>query len=194
MDRISFAPNIPLTLSLMYSEGRNLENGGVMYTLSDQRVMFLEKPVAESLDKLAIQPGESFGICKRWNGLRGRASDLRWDIWLTPDTEKARAKAEAPELERQLKASLDAIRDRQTSQNGKVLPMPAPALPLAPTGTDGPALPAVAQAPGRKPPQSGRIPMDVAFAEAVKLVKTGGRHLFCSLGSDGCGVCCGNLD
>lgn len=180
-DHVVFAPNVPQTVSLMFQEGRQLENGNWMFTLQDQRVMFVAPEVKASLDALQLQPGEQFTICKRWNGEKGRRSITRWDVWLHNETEKSRAAAEAPELERQLQASLDAVAGRKSAPGGRVLPMPTPPVELAPTGTDGAtrAIPQPQQAPilpqvvATRLPPNGKIPFNQAFTQVVALVNDG---------------------
>ena len=169
-DRVIFAPNVPQLVSLMFPEPRQLENGHFMFTLSDQRVMFLASDVAQKIQGLGVKPGEQFSICKRWNGERGRGSVTRWDVWLSPKTEQSRAAEESEaDLTPVLQRSIEAVNARK----GSVVPMPTPAPALAPTGTDGPQPAVIPASLPRKPPQMGKIPFNVAFQEAVKLVKEG---------------------
>jgi hypothetical protein len=76
----------------------------VDYLLTDGRMMRLNTSVAASVNMLEITAGESFFVCKRWNG--DRKQPPRWDVWLTPESEKARAAVEAPGIEQQLRESL----------------------------------------------------------------------------------------
>ena len=163
-DRILFDPNIPHTLALEFPEGKRMRTGNVMFSLLGGRVMFLAPDVALKIKALGVKPGESFTICKRWNGLKGRASVTRWDVWRP---------AQAADEEKQadffgvLEGGNGAVRSRLAP----VLPMPTPAAPLAPTGTECAAVPALALGSGARKP--GKIPFNVAFAEAVKIVQSG---------------------
>lgn len=84
----------------------------MLYTLTDDRQMYVPMEVASKINLLEVNVNEPFCICKRWNGQRGQLP--RWDVWLTPVAEQVRAAAElsdAPpepetELERQLRESL----------------------------------------------------------------------------------------
>ena len=107
-NQLKLEPNVPAQIALKFPEGRLVDSRfgqSVMFTLVDGRVLFLDSDVATSVNMLGVQPGERFFICKRWNGERKQPA--RWDVWLSPDAEKARAVEEAPELERQVRASLD---------------------------------------------------------------------------------------
>ena len=166
-DRIFFAPNVPQTLALEFAEGRRMRTGNVMFSLLGGRVMFLAPDVALKVKALGVKPGESFTICKRWNGLKGRASITRWDMWLTGQSERGRANEDK-------QADFFGVCEGGNGDVGPrrapVVRMPTPPAPLAPTGTECAAVPAPSF---RLPPQSGKIPFNVAFTEAVKLVNEG---------------------
>ena len=169
-DRVIFAPNIPQTIALEYAEGRKLETGNVMFSLMGGRVMFLNPDIALKIEQLGVKPGECFGICKRWNGQRGRASVTRWDVWLTPKSEQNRATEQSPG---NLDASPRSINGPSSPPRPQVVEIPLPARALQPTGTDGPKAAPCPQTLPRKAPQMERIPFNVAFTEAVKIVKDG---------------------
>jgi hypothetical protein len=59
-----------------------------------------------------VQPHQTF-IMKKWR--RGREN--HWDLWLTPETEKAKAAEEAPGLEALLKDSLVMAEARRGMRN-----------------------------------------------------------------------------
>ena len=66
-ERIAFQTNAPVTVALAYPDG--LEVAGrfgdqIMYTLADERVMYVPPVVRSKLVELGIQPGEPFTICK----------------------------------------------------------------------------------------------------------------------------------
>jgi hypothetical protein len=167
---IHFTPNIPQTLALQDPSGVP-QDFTVSYPTADGQVLRLPREAAVKLNELELQPGETFGICRRWSGRANEA--MQWDIWLTPETEQGRAKAEsaAPgtELERQLSASL------QKFAPGRVQEIPAKRRikaqnepqELPATGTYGP-LPKKALATASR--YSGPIPMDRAFAEITRFV------------------------
>jgi len=108
-DAVRFEPNVPQRCALKFA-GPKMITGKwgerAMYSLTDGRVLFVDAKVAETIAMMDIRPGEAFYVCKRWNGDRQQAA--RWDVWLDPATEKARAKAEESEIESQLMDSLAA--------------------------------------------------------------------------------------
>ena len=152
MQLVTFEPNQPQKLCLgRDTEPCTLPNGaGCLYTLSDGRLLHLAPAVI----------------------LHQRGAELPfWSVWLSNETEQARAEAEAPELERQLAASIEVARRRRSPDSaGSDRPQ------LAATGTDGPsAVPAISRKPaiaavaGRRRGE-GQIPYNVAFREIVGLV------------------------
>jgi hypothetical protein len=170
-EKIKFEPNVPETVTLQYKEGKTVDGRfgqQVMFSLENNLVMYLDLAVAQKINMLEPAPGESFCICKRWNG--DRKQQVRWDVWLSPATEKLRAAKEHPggnysspgkpagfdqanvyarkepppsELEQQLQASLDEIQRRNRGET--LIQRRPPAAETAPaiappqgTGTNGP--------------------------------------------------------
>jgi hypothetical protein len=92
-DIVRFPFNVPQQVALKFA-GPKLINTKIgeraLFTLTDGRVMFLEPKVAESIEMLSLHPGEEFYIAKRSAKDRGEY----WDVWLSPDTEKIRARKE----------------------------------------------------------------------------------------------------
>lgn len=180
---VQFVPNVPQQIALKYLDGRPVKSGfRVMFWLMDGRVMFVSPELGKKIEGLGLKPGESFHIVKHWNGQRGRLSITRWDVWLSNDSEMARA---AEEFETMLETPADLSVKLATPEDltpilqesiqmaqGKLVQMPQIPIssPVAPTGTDGPG-----KLPLEAPASSGggRIPFDVAFTEAVGIVKRG---------------------
>lgn len=90
---VRFQVNVPVLCALKYA-GPKMINTRIgeraMFSLKDGRVMFLEPKVAESIRMLELHAGEEFYVAKRLTKDRGEY----WDIWLSPDVEKLRAKRE----------------------------------------------------------------------------------------------------
>lgn len=114
MERVIFRPNVPQQIALKYPQARLISGRWgeqMLYTLTDDRQMYVPTDVAAKINTLGVNVNEPFCICKRWNGERGQP--VRWDVWLTPQAEQARAvqetEAETP-LEKQLRESLENIR------------------------------------------------------------------------------------
>lgn len=167
---VEFSPNEPQEFTLKRdSRPYTLPNqAGSLYTLSDGRILHLSPVCAQAIADLRLGPNESFRVClhQKGNGLP------YWSAWLSPETEKARAAAEAPELERQLAESISIVRGRRRSPETAVLER----ADLPATGTEGAALPAISRKPaiaavaGDRRGKPGPIPYNVAFREIVKLV------------------------
>ena len=77
----------------------------VIYQLQNGQTMYLDTEVAASVNLMEIQPGEKFFVCKYY--VDPEMKHPAWNVWLAPETEKARAAREEPELERQLRESID---------------------------------------------------------------------------------------
>jgi hypothetical protein len=166
MNRFRFVPNIPQIVSLASPEGEyDSDAEQVSYHLEDGRTLVLTHHEAESLNLLDLKPGETFGLCKRWDG--ELASRAHIDIWLTPATEQTRAAAEPPK-------SLEpepppAKRKPRTAKVAAIRTEPDELQPQG-NGTTGPAplpRPAIAAR------STGRIPWDIAFQEVVRFVTDG---------------------
>lgn len=74
-DRVMFESNVPVTAALAYPDGIKVEGrfgDQVMYSLSDERVMYVPPIVRDKLVEIGIQQNEPFSICKaeRRNGNR----------------------------------------------------------------------------------------------------------------------------
>jgi len=177
MKFITFAPNQPQSFVFPVSGPYTLPNNvGSLYPLSEGEWLYLGPSQAESAAILKLMPGEEFGICLYYDGKVGEIP--RWNVWLMPSTEKARARAEVAHLdiEAQLNASLKLEQRRKGVSSGEALPD----FCLTPTGTEGGAasplpsrkVPALAVAPVRRK-AAGSIPMDQAFREIVAFVVKG---------------------
>jgi hypothetical protein len=182
---IHFSPNVPQILSL--SDPAGTPNGfNVEYPTTDGRVLSLPRAVAIRLNALDVKCGESFGICKRVPQLGVNIplhrTIFEWDLWLTPETEQARAAKEQEVMPTGPLIEADATRTSGTVAQGRVRTrklkaMPAPALhsaaddtaALPPTGTEGPA-PRLAT---MKRTRVGQIPYNVAFREVCQFVTKG---------------------
>ena len=92
--------NVPIQLALQDPAGDyHPEAEEVIYLTTDGRELVLETRTAERLNALFLRPGEAFHLCRRWDGSRGTLP--RFDFWLSPASEKARAAEESAQGERQ---------------------------------------------------------------------------------------------
>jgi len=155
-DKIIFEPNTPQTVTLQYAEGKICDSRfgqSVMWGLDGDQVMFLDLNVAQQINMLEPQAGESITICKLWNGQKGQKA--RWDVGLSLETEKFRAAKEArrvvpaaearpvpasrppSQLEMQADAQLRQIQERRAAERKP--PAPETAGPVAVPDSRAPA-------------------------------------------------------
>src|SRR5690242_17171552 len=90
---VKFTPNVPVEVALKFAmPGKviSTQNGErVMYTLADDRVMFLDLAVGKQIEELGVNVREKFFVCRPAD----RQKNPKWLVWLSPETEAARAKA-----------------------------------------------------------------------------------------------------
>jgi hypothetical protein len=139
---VEFQVNLPELVALKFPTPRGpfQTRGGerFMYTLIDDRVLFVDPALAQQITSLGVNVRETFYIQLKWSGKRD--DPKTWLMWLSPETEKARAAAEsvalentpASDLENKLADSLavaNAHRMVGEQANGTFV---VPALPLRP--------------------------------------------------------------
>jgi hypothetical protein len=149
---VKFATNTPVEVALKFAgAGKIISTRGgerVLYTLADDRVMFLDLGVAQKINELGVNVQEKFFICKHSSGNKNG----HWTVWLSPEAEKDRAAAEIGErpkaetpteeespLERQLRESLELVKQGKIGEVGNgtfVIPAGASALTPAPVQAD----------------------------------------------------------
>jgi hypothetical protein len=133
---VKFVPNVPVEVALKYPiPGKIVSTPSgerMMYTLVDGRVMFLDLPVAKKVDELGVNVQETFFVSRPPTS---QPKTTPWGVWLSPETEKARANAAAPQpaeetpnpaevapeetlLERQLKASIELVKQGKLGELG----------------------------------------------------------------------------
>lgn len=80
-DVVEFPPNVPVTVALKYAQGRTISGQygeRFMFTLADNRVMFLDPEVAGQIATLGVNVRENFSITLRWDGQR--ESPRTWEV------------------------------------------------------------------------------------------------------------------
>ena len=177
--KVQIVLNVPQILALQDPAGvYNPTMEEVSYPCTDGRILTLDTRSAERLNALFLRPDETFGLCRRWEQVKG--SIPRFDFWLTPASEQARAAEESGNPEPQRPASIATAQPspespapipqrRQRRATVQAMPVPQPTeqpqlWDQRGNGTYGPA-PRPAIHPG-----PGRIPMNVAFREVVQFV------------------------
>jgi len=65
-EQVEFPFNVPVPVTLKYSQGKSCANGDrVMYTTSDNRVMFLDFAQGRAIEEMSIRPGEPLLIARQ---------------------------------------------------------------------------------------------------------------------------------
>ena len=78
---IEFPPNVPVTVALKFNQGKTISNQygeRMMFTTTDDRVMFLDLEPAGEIGKLGINVRENFTITKKTDGKKD--SRVTWEI------------------------------------------------------------------------------------------------------------------
>lgn len=213
-NKLVLEPNVPQLIALKFPTGKTVESRygdekQVYFSLVDGRAAYFSLGVAQSINNLMLGNREPFYVCKRWNGDKKQAA--RYDVWLTPEGEKERARLENPdgwpaqtvaaipaqnppsELEQQLAASLAEVNRRRDGANLIQRRPPTPAAPPQPpaqgTGTHGPA-PVPAAPPNRQ--AGSAIPIKATYGAAMTefLIMAGraAREAQKTLGAEGAGL------
>lgn len=101
MEILRFAANEPVELALKFADGKPVEGrfgDQVLYTLTDDRVMYLDPAVAQRIKELRIARGELFSICKR-EVKRNSKRSIDWEVKrVDPPGDPSAAPAPAPAL------------------------------------------------------------------------------------------------
>src|SRR6476646_4176967 len=82
-------PNVPELIALKYPTGKVVTS-----SYGDEKQAYFSLVVAQSINNLQLGTKEPFYICKRWNGSKQQAP--RYDVYLTPEGEKARDAIDTP--------------------------------------------------------------------------------------------------
>jgi hypothetical protein len=115
MEIVRFEMNVPQELVLKLPEGV-MKQGRfgyqVMYTLADDRLMYVPRFVASRISALEIQPGEPFTICKR-EIKNGQRKSIEWRV--------TRVELET-QLERDLRKSVEMANARNSVEGPVAVP------------------------------------------------------------------------
>ena len=92
---LRFNTNAPVEIALRWDDGKRVEGRygeQVMYTLDDERVMYVPPLVAKQIRELGIRAREAFEICK----VEMQEQDRRWIEWRVRRLEEPRHPASSP--------------------------------------------------------------------------------------------------
>ena len=111
---LRFNVNVPAEVALRYGEGKRVQGRygeQVMYTLVDDRVMYVPVCVADRIGELEIRPGQQFEICKA-EVRDGNRKWIEWFVRRLQDSSQATL------------ASTAILREPQNGRNGGANPSP----------------------------------------------------------------------
>ena len=124
---VKFAPSVPVEVALKYAvpgkvvSTRNGER--VLFTLADDRVMFLDLGVARKVEDLGVNVREKFFVCMPPGGTKG----AEWNVWRSPETENTAVEAasqpesasgEESSLEHKLRESIELVKAGKLGELG----------------------------------------------------------------------------
>ena len=127
---VKFAPNVPVEVALKFAlPGKIISTQSgerMMYTLADNRVMFLDLGVARKIEGLGVNVREKFFVCRPESGQK----DSEWNVWRAPEPEKKaevkvapvpqpepQAEEESP-LEKKLRESIELVKQGKLGELG----------------------------------------------------------------------------
>lgn len=108
LDKVKFEINEPVQITLRHPAGKIVPGrfgDQVYYSLVAGQCMYLSLDVAQKLNLLEPQAGETVVICKR--------NPKIWDVWLSPETEKMRAAKSVDSIEATLRASITEVNENR---------------------------------------------------------------------------------
>ena len=129
---LRFNTNTPVEIALRWDDGKRVEGRygeQVLYTLDDDRVMYVPPLVARQIRELGIRAREAFEICKA----EMREEDKRWVEWRVRRVEQPRHPAPSPNSP---ETAATVPSNAQNHRNGSTHQTPKPLdLQAAPDGT-----------------------------------------------------------
>jgi len=133
VENLRFQMNVAEEVALKFRDGRDVEGRygpQVMFTLTDDRKMYLDPNVADSVRELGLEPGERISIVKR-PVRQGRKQVVEWEVRRV-DPAGVSGAYDEPEtrLERDLRGSIDEAERRkaETQSPGAASAYTAPSL------------------------------------------------------------------
>ena len=124
---LRFEMNVPVEVALKYAgPGKPIEGrygNRVMYTLVDNRVMYVAPIVASRISDLGIQPGEVFQVCKQQKK-QGQRKLIEWEV------QRLESEPET-KLEQELRESIEVAQAAKIAQSSELSEKPGPQKPPA---------------------------------------------------------------
>jgi hypothetical protein len=135
---LRFQPNVPTQVTLQSSQGVVVEGrygNRMMFTLVDGRVMYVPPIVATKIEAEGIGAGERFELCKA-QIRNGHGRSVEWALRrLDPEEQLVDvAPAPEPQLEHDLRVSVEMANAKKASHESPESPSPAQAPAILPNG------------------------------------------------------------
>ena len=178
MNILRFQPNVPIQVSLQSSQGIVVEGrygNRMMFTLVDGRVMYVPPIVATRIEAEGIVAGERFELCKA-QIKNGHGRSVEWALRrLAPEEQLSEIAADAPapepQLEHDLRVSVEMANAKKANHESAELPNspPAPATPTTNGNGVGavPASPVPVAAPNDNPQPRSLTKLEHALKTAI---------------------------
>jgi len=172
VEKIKFQTNVPVECALKFAEGKLCDSQfgdpQYMFTTVDDRVFFVAEKVAQKIHGLRLQPREPFDITKAevdWgNGRKG----IEWQVAKVGFAPGEMTGTTPPAIGEQPNGTF--VVPVQPGA-GAVTPAPVTAITQAPsTNSSNGSKPNGANSNGNAVPAPLKIPLNVAVAEAVRIV------------------------
>lgn len=124
-----FATNVPVNVALKFDEGKPVEGqygDQVLYTLCDDRRMYVSPIVAKKITELGIRAREEFVICKSEKRL-GNRKGLEWQVYrpTNPPVSIPAASAPHPLPPQSMPGPIAVAKESEQSGNAAADLMPA---------------------------------------------------------------------
>jgi hypothetical protein len=120
---LRFNTNAPVEVALRWDDGKRVEGRygeQIMYTLDDQRVMYVPPVVAKQIQELGIRANQMFEICKA----ELREENKRWIEWRVRRIEEPRHPASSGNVSEAAASDLNG--KAQNHRNGSTPERPRP--------------------------------------------------------------------
>jgi hypothetical protein len=108
---VHFDMNVPIEVALKYPDGKAIEGrygSRVMYTLADDRVMYVAPIVASRISQLGIEAGELFQICKLQKR-DGQRKFIEWQVQRLENEPETQLERDLRESIKVAQAATDAL-------------------------------------------------------------------------------------
>src|SRR5689334_8281925 len=120
---LRFDTNVPVEVALRFNDGKHVEGrygDQVMYSLDDERIIYVPPIVEQKIKDLQIEKGEPFEICKA-EVKRGNRRSIEWRVSRVdrPDEQREQQPVVRPAAAVSVRGYQNAATNGHGSTNGK---------------------------------------------------------------------------